>query len=35
MWQGTLPTFSSAANVPHLATASADIWQVLARQQAA
>jgi len=25
MWQGTLPTFSTAANVSHLATASADI----------
>ena len=25
MWQGTLPTFSTAANVTHLATASADI----------
>ena len=25
MWQGTLPTFSTTANVTHLATASADI----------
>ena len=25
MWQGTLPTFSTAANVSHPATASADI----------
>jgi hypothetical protein len=24
MWQDTLPTFSTAANVSHLATASAD-----------
>jgi len=29
------PTFSTAANVTHLATASADIWQVMTRQQAA
>lgn len=34
-WKGTLPTVSTATNVAHLATASADIWQVAARKQTA